>query len=101
MRGGSCSSVACVSRSWSAAVEKNGPDVGARLFVWRDAVEAANGAGPGVIGSEGENGPKLVGETAQVGDAGVAYLLGVEGIGNAEVVLRVRHQLHQALGSGG
>ena len=84
----------------SAAVE-NGLHVGARLLVWRDAVIAPHGAGPGVVGGQREHGPELVGESAQVGDAGVDVLSGVEGIGDAEVALRARHQLHQALGSGG
>ena len=84
----------------SAAVE-NGLHVGARLLVWRDAVVAPHGAGPGVVGGQGEHGPELVGETSQVGDAGVDILPGVEGVGDAEVALRARHQLHQALGSGG
>ena len=83
----------------SAAVE-NGLHVGARFLVWRDAVVASHGAGPGVVGGESEHGPELVGESAQVGDAGVDVLSGVEGIGDAEVALRARHQLHQALGSG-
>ena len=83
----------------SAAVE-NGLHVGAGLLVWRDAVVAPHGAGPGVVGGDGEHGPELVGETAQVGDAGVDVLPGVEGIGDAEVALRARHQLHQALGPG-
>ena len=59
------------------------------------------GTGPGVVGGQRENGPELVGEAAQVGDAGVDVLPGVESVGDAEVALRVRHQLHQALGSGG
>ena len=83
----------------SAAVE-NGLHVGARLLVWRDAVVAPHGAGPGVVGGKGELGAELVGETAQVGDAGVDVLSGVEGIGDTQVVLRARHQLHQALGAG-
>ena len=86
--------------NWSAAVE-NGPYVGARLSIWRDAVVAPHGSGPGVVGGQGEHGPELVGEAAQVGDAGVDVLPGVEGIGDAEVALRARHQLHQALGAGG
>ena len=86
--------------SWPAAVE-NGAYVGARLRIWWDAVVAPHGAGPGVVGGEGEHGPELVGEAAQVGDAGVDVLSGVEGVGNPEVTLRARHQLHQALGSGG
>ena len=85
---------------WSAAVE-NGPHVGARLCVWRHAVVAPHGAGPGVVGGQGEHRPELVGEAAQVGDAGVDVLPRVEGIGDAEVALRARHQLHQALGAGG
>ena len=90
----------CVS-SWSAAVE-NGPYVGVCLFVWRDAVVTPHGAGSGVVGGQGESGgPELVGEAAQVGDAGVDILPGVEGVRDAEVALRARHQLHQALGSGG
>jgi len=88
----------CVS-SGSGAVE-NGLHVGARLPVWRDAVVAPHGAGSGVVGGKSENGPELVGEPAQVGDAGVDILFGVEGIGDAELALRARHQLHQALGSG-
>ena len=64
-------------------------------------VVAPHGAGPGVVGGRRENGPELVGEAAQVGDAGVDALPGVEGVGDAEVALRARHQLHQALGSGG
>ena len=88
----------CVS-SGLGEVE-NGLHVGARLLVWRDAVVAPHGAGPGVVGGESENGPELVGEPTQVGDAGVDILLGVEGIGDAELALRARHQLHQALGSG-
>ena len=83
----------------SAAVE-NGLHVGARLLVWRDAVIAPHGARPGVVGGESEHGPELVRESAQVGDAGVDVLSGVEGIGDAEVALRARHQLHQALGAG-
>ena len=83
----------------SAAVE-NGLHVGARLFVWRDAVVAPHGAGSGVVGGQREHGPELVGEPAQVGDAGVDILPGVEGVGDAEVALRARHQLHQALGAG-
>ena len=63
----------------SAAVE-NGLHVGARLLVWRDAVIAPHGAGPGVVGGQREHGPELVGESAQVGDAGVDVLSGVEGI---------------------
>ena len=90
----------CIGNCCSAAAE-NGLYVGARLLVWRDAVVAPHGAGSGVVGGDGEHGPELVGETAQVGDAGVDVLSGVEGIGNAEVALRARHQLHQALGSGG
>ena len=89
----------CVA-SWPAAVE-NGLHVGARLCVWRDAVVAPHGAGPCVVGGDGELGPELVGEAAQVGNAGVDVLPGVEGVGDAEVALRARHQLHQALGSGG
>ena len=85
--------------SWPAAVE-NGPYVGARLRIWRDAVVAPHGAGPGVVGGDGEHGSELVGEAAQVGDAGVDILAGVEGVGDAEVALRARHQLHQALGAG-
>ena len=73
----------------SAAVE-NGLHVGARLLVWRDAVIASHGAGPGVVGGQREHGPELVGESAQVGDAGVDVLSGVEGIGDAEVALRAR-----------
>ena len=84
----------------SAAVE-NGLHVGARLLVWRDAVVAPHGGGPGVVGGQRDHGPELVGEPAQVGDAGVDILPGVEGVGDAEVALRARHQLHQALGSGG
>ena len=83
----------------SAAVE-NGLHVGARLFVWRDAVVAPHGGGSGVVGGQREHGPELVGEPAQVGDAGVDILPGVEGVGDAEVALRARHQLHQALGAG-
>ena len=64
-------------------------------------VVAPHGAGPGVVGGQREHGPELVGEAAQVGDAGVDILPGVEGVGDAEVALRARHQLHQALGSGG
>ena len=86
--------------SWPVAVE-NGLHVDARLCVWRDAVVASHGAGPGIVGGQGEHGPELVGEAAQVGDAGVDILSGVEGIGDAEVALRTRHQLHQALGPGG
>ena len=81
-----------------AAVE-HGPHVGVRLFEWRDAVVAPHGARPGVVGGQGENGPELVG-AAQVGDAGVDVLPGVEGAGDAEVALRARNKLHQALGSG-
>ena len=84
----------------SAAVE-NGLHVGVGLLVWRDAVVAPHGGGPGVVGGQGEHGPELVVEAAQVGDAGVDILPGVEGVGDAEVLLRARHQLHQALGSGG
>ena len=83
------------------AAAENGLHVGVRLFVWRDAVVAPHGAGPGVVGGQGENGPELVGEAAQVGDAGVDVLPGVEGVRDAEVALRARHQLHQALGAGG
>ncbi len=86
--------------SWPAAVE-NGPYVGAGLRIWRDAVVAPHGAGPGVVGGDGEHGPELVGEAAQVGDASIDMLAGVEGVGDDEVALRARHQLHQALGSGG
>ena len=93
-------SVAFAPTAWPAAVE-NGPYVGAGLRIWRDAVVAPHGAGPGVVGGAGEHGPELVGEAAQVGDAGVDILAGVEGVGDAEVALRARHQLHQALGSGG
>ena len=90
----------CIS-SGLAAVE-NGLHVGARLLVWRDAVVTPHGAGSGVVGGQGESGgPELVGEAAQVGDAGVDILPGVEGVRDAEVALRARHQLHQALGSGG
>ena len=84
---------------WPASVE-NGAHVGARLFVRRNAVVPPHGAGPGVVGGHPENGPELVGETAQVGDAGIDVLPGVEGIRHAEVELRAGHQLHQALGSG-
>ena len=35
------------------------------------------------------------------GDAGVDVVVGSRGVGDAEVALRARHQLHQALGSGG
>ena len=89
----------CIGDCW-AAVE-HGLHVGARLPVWRDAVVAPHGAGPGVVGGDGEHGPELVGKAAQVGDAGVDVLAGVEGVGDAEVALRARHQLHQALGAGG
>ena len=89
----------CIS-SGPVAVE-NRPYVGARLCIWRDAVVAPHGAGPGIVGGDGEHGPELVGEAAQVGDAGVDVLAGVEGVVDAEVALRARHQLHQALGAGG
>ena len=58
---GSCSSVAFAPADWPAAVE-NGLHVGARLLVWRDAVVAPHGAGPGVVGGQREHGPELVGE---------------------------------------
>ena len=44
--------------------------------------------------------PELVGEAPQVGDACIDILPGVEGVRDAEVVLRAGHQLHQALRSG-
>ena len=88
-----------VSRGLASA--EHGLHVGVRLFVWRNAVVAPHGAGPGVVGGHGEHGPELVGEAAQVGDAGVDVLPGVEGVGDAEVALRVRHQLHHALGADG
>ena len=84
----------CIGNCW-AAVE-HGLHVGAGLFVWRDALVAPHGAGSGVVGGQGEHGPELVGEAAQVGDAGVDVLPGGEGVGDAEVALRARHQLHQA-----
>ena len=51
-----------------ACLVENGPHVGARLCVWRDAVIASHGTGPGVVGGDGKHGPELVGEAAQVGD---------------------------------
>ena len=56
------------ARRWSASGE-DGTYVGTRLIVGRNAVVAAHGAGPSVVGGERENGPELVGEAPQVGDA--------------------------------
>jgi len=84
---------------WPASAE-NGPHVCAGLFVRRNAVVPAHGARPGVVGGHREHGPELVGEAAQVGDAGIDVLPRIEGIRHAEVELRGGHQLHQALGSG-
>ena len=83
------------------AAAEHGPHVGLRLPVGRDAFVAPHGPGPGVVGGQRENGPELVGEAAQVGDAGVDVLPRVEGVGDAQVALRTGHQLHQALGAGG
>ena len=53
-----------------------------------DQRDVCRGDENGVVGGQDEIGPELVGEAAQVGDAGADVLPGGEGVGDAEVALR-------------
>ena len=56
-----------------------------------------DGTRSGVVRGKRDNGAELVGELSKISHAGIDVVASIEGIGNTEVQLRTRHQLHQAL----
>ena len=83
-------------------LEDDAGDVGASLAEGRDAVEAIDGGGAGVVGGEREGDVVVVAgeQVVEVGGAAVYILLGDEGVGDAELGGGGGHELHEALGAG-